>query len=542
MATKVLTPSIEQEAIYDEIQNGRGHLMVEAAAGSGKTTTLLEGCRRIPKEKAILFCAFNRGVALELKRKAPAHVDVRTIHSLGAKYCLEKMPAPLNEKKLMDIFNDLISPRGDFRHLYHEMKFEFRKIAGLVGLAKANLVPPRNIKALEDVLNAADLHPSADMLELSYALHTMSVLTKSSLDFDDQLYYAVTEKFAYAEFDVIFVDEVQDLNIAQRELLMMALKPGGRVIGCGDPRQSIYSFRGADPDSMANFKRRLGGAKTLPLLTTWRCAESIVSFANEIRPGMRPKPKAPFGSVKRIQSRTQIPRLVDDGSFIIARTNALLVEIAMELAGAGKPFRLQKKEVVKAAADKLSRWVEKVNHPLSSGEILGRTNRILGRPGIDTDDVEIIHRLASRHWDSSQILTVLARVLENSKAGPELMTIHGAKGLEADSVFVLADNLPHSKCSEQGLEQEYNMAYVAVTRAKNILYIIDAEPDLDSDGAPKGARAVAVMMPHNVDRYERLCKERLETNTAFSEDDLKALEKGDFNSLLKDDTFSSDNW
>ena len=78
-------PSKYQQAIYDYIEHGQGHLVVEAAAGSGKTTTLIKCLDFIPKDKKVLIVAFNKDIVRELEGRTKVYdnVDVRTLHSLG---------------------------------------------------------------------------------------------------------------------------------------------------------------------------------------------------------------------------------------------------------------------------------------------------------------------------------------------------------------------------------------------------------------------------------------------------------------------------
>ena len=78
-------PSKYQKNIFDFIEHGVGNLVVEAVAGSGKTSTIVQALKLIPIDKKILFCAFNKDIVKELTKKIgkQENVDVRTVHSLG---------------------------------------------------------------------------------------------------------------------------------------------------------------------------------------------------------------------------------------------------------------------------------------------------------------------------------------------------------------------------------------------------------------------------------------------------------------------------
>ena len=78
-------PSKYQQAIYDYIEHETGNLVVEAAAGAGKTTTLVNCLKLVPPEMKVLMCAFNKDIVAELAKKTKGieNVEVRTLHGLG---------------------------------------------------------------------------------------------------------------------------------------------------------------------------------------------------------------------------------------------------------------------------------------------------------------------------------------------------------------------------------------------------------------------------------------------------------------------------
>jgi superfamily I DNA/RNA helicase len=71
----------QQEAIWDEMKNGEGDIMVDAGAGTGKTLTIVEGAKRMSGNMA--FFAFNKSIATELGKRLPDNVYTATFHSMG---------------------------------------------------------------------------------------------------------------------------------------------------------------------------------------------------------------------------------------------------------------------------------------------------------------------------------------------------------------------------------------------------------------------------------------------------------------------------
>ena len=78
--------SDRQLAIFDAYENTRKNIAIEATAGSSKTTCIVECCRRTPPNKKVLFMAFNKSIAEELRERLPSHIDVNTFHSKGFQF------------------------------------------------------------------------------------------------------------------------------------------------------------------------------------------------------------------------------------------------------------------------------------------------------------------------------------------------------------------------------------------------------------------------------------------------------------------------
>lgn len=83
--SRLSTPSSHQEAIFRFVEEGTGHGVIMATAGSGKSTTLIEVAQRLPEGTRACFLAFNTSAAQQLKDRLPSHVTARTVHSLGLK-------------------------------------------------------------------------------------------------------------------------------------------------------------------------------------------------------------------------------------------------------------------------------------------------------------------------------------------------------------------------------------------------------------------------------------------------------------------------
>ena len=108
-------PSVYQQKIYDFITIGSGNAVVSAVAGSGKTTTLINAINLIPKEKNVIFLAFNKSIANEIRERVPQgslNIDVKTVHSYGYSAIQKSFSCEIENGKYRKILNDII--------LYHQ--------------------------------------------------------------------------------------------------------------------------------------------------------------------------------------------------------------------------------------------------------------------------------------------------------------------------------------------------------------------------------------------------------------------------------------
>jgi DNA helicase-2/ATP-dependent DNA helicase PcrA len=284
------------------------------------------------------------------------------------------------------------------------------------------------------------------------------------------------------QFDMVFIDEAQDLNKAQIELALGSIRPGGRIISVGDEHQAIYGFRGADSNAIQNIVDRMG-SKRMPLSVTYRCAKSIVEMAQTIVPGLQAAPGAEQGLVEEM-SINKLETMVRPGDFVLSRVNAPLIKWCLALLKAKIPANIQ-------------------------GRDMGRTLTALikksGAKNVDTflawlvdyEEMEV-QRLVTAKRDSSVVsdkvecLRVLCegtRSLDDVKDNIDklfkdgndydrviLSSTHKAKGLERDRVFMLRDTYRNGRKPDKGGGQEEdNLAYVAITRAKKELYLVSGK-------------------------------------------------------------------
>ena len=149
---------------------------------------------------------------------------------------------------------------------------------------------------------------------------------KRLVDFTDQIWLPLYLNLDMPQFDFVFIDEAQDLNVCQRELVLNLRAPGGRYLFVGDPRQSIMLFAGADSHSYDRI-RETTGATEFPLSVCYRCPVSHLELARAEVPEIEARPGAPTGRIASVPE-IHLGSQVEAGDLIICRLTAPLVYTA----------------------------------------------------------------------------------------------------------------------------------------------------------------------------------------------------------------------
>jgi DNA helicase-2/ATP-dependent DNA helicase PcrA len=459
-----------QKDIFRDIAKATDHTVVIARAGSGKTSTIVEGFRYLPKGKKTLMVAFNKSIADELKQRAPSYVDVMTLHSLGFRAIKQSFGnVILEQDKSRMIVAGIIGEDYDLWELN-------QSICKCVSLCKGFLFDTP--KGVDDLIDRFGIE-IFDLSREVFIDHVLKTLAKAKsqkqvIDFDDMIWFPFVYRLNVGKFDVVFVDEAQDLNAAQMAMVMSAVKPDGRIIAVGDPAQSIYQFRGADSEAMPNFINKLK-AKTLPLSVTYRCPKKVVALAQEIVPDIVAHKDSPDGEVIDLDVGLLL-KTVKPGDFILSRTNAPLIKHCMALLKAGVPANIQGRDVganliyfiKKSKAKTINAFITYVNN-WKDQEI----KRLLSEKKnieICEDKAECLLNLCEGTLTIKDLKETIEKlfndVADNAKV--ILSTTHKAKGLERDRVFVLVGT--YRKSGAGG--EEDNLWYVAITRCKKELYLV----------------------------------------------------------------------
>lgn len=475
----VVVLSEEQQAIIDFITNETGNLAVNAGAGTGKSFTLIQAAKALPNNFNILYVAFNKSICNEMQPKAPRNMTVKTSHALGfnaVKKGLNIRPR-IDSSKVWKIAKTLTPEKTPE---------DYKNRSAIVKLIdKFKMTQETDL----DLLAARfDIDIDPNYLKRYFGkILDASNDDNSRFDFADMIYRPSIDACQFDSYDIVLVDECQDLNYSQQELLrrMQSTNPDLRYIFVGDPKQAIYGFAGADVDSFNNLVEDFN-CHQLTLSVTRRCPQAVVNLIKQanLKPGFKALPDAPEGIVGDWSEIGHgAPPNPQPGDIMVTRCWAPALPVFYNLIKQGIGAQLIGrdfgKEIVKLindnkghdlekTLDNLEEWRDKQVAKINKRRI-DPTHKNTQIEMLD-DKVDCILFLANECDTVLEVTTKIDNLFAERKEHNtvRISSIHRSKGLEGDTIWVIApDKLPLYDS-----EQEYNLEYVAYSRAKKRLIFL----------------------------------------------------------------------
>ena len=516
------TMTDQQLAAVQWTHQSSGNLILEAVAGSGKTFTIIEMLIAInhhfPQARCALM-SFNAKVRDELKERVRTknirNTEVNTVHGFAfTAFKSHFGPRKPNSYKLSDLLDPLLK---QFKLTY---KFS-PPICQAVSIAKdtgMELFFPNTTAEWKKLIDYHDISwdeeklPLGAFINLCADLFRLSTQNTDKIDFSDMIWMPLKHGLSFPQFDFVFIDEAQDTNATRREVarrmgnfneqeLRNSDKPIGqrklsRLIAVGDRHQAIYGFTGADNDALDILKEEFSAAE-LPLSTCFRCSKSVIRHAQSIVPHIQPRVGAIEGAVNLQMPEYNFHQNLFSQSFpdlqrsaILCRKNAPLISLAFQLLSKRIPCRIEGRDV----GQDLIRLCKKHSSPGDSKQKLSQSLQLhlnqqsqkLSPYKLDllSDKITAINSILQLPFITSlsQLYQEIEQVFSDyDPTKPPRLTlssVHKSKGLEWPTVYLLGRNLwmPSQFATQPWMEdQEQNLIYVAITRAKEILYEITVE-------------------------------------------------------------------
>jgi DNA helicase-2/ATP-dependent DNA helicase PcrA len=524
-----------------------GPLCVLAGAGTGKTRAITHriayGVRAgVLAPASVLAVTFTQRAAGEmrgrLRQLGAGGVQARTFHSAALRQLQYFWPRAIggDPPQLVERKIQLVAEAAARCRIRLDRN-ELRDVTGEIEWSKVTRTVPEDYPA---AIAGATREAPRDPAETAriYGMYEQLKRDRSVIDFEDVLLLTVgvlQDRHDIAEtvrgqYQHFVVDEYQDVNPLQQRLLDLWLGDRDSLCVVGDASQTIYSFTGASPDHLLDFRTRHPDATVVKLVRDYRSTPQVVHLANGLLgqargraarhrlelvsqrpPGPEPvyleypdEPAEAEGTARRIRE------LIDAGQpaggiAVLYRINAQSEVYEQALADAGVPYQLRGAE----------RFFERPE-VREAGVALRGAARAGGNDSLLEDAVDLAGQvravLTSRGWtteppagsgavrDRWESLAALVRLAEDfAKARPDatlaglvaelderaaaqhaptvegvtLASLHAAKGLEWDAVFLVGLTegmmpITYAKTDEQ-VEEERRLLYVGVTRARRHL-------------------------------------------------------------------------
>jgi DNA helicase II / ATP-dependent DNA helicase PcrA len=467
-----------QKNIFRNIGRDTGHLIVEAYAGSAKTSSIIESFKYIPKGKKTLALAFNKIIQEELRSRSPSYIEAITFHSLGFRAIKQRFgTVELDDYKVSNLVKDQLGDSADYDLITN--------IADTVAFCKYGLQDAPN--QIDEIISnfGIDLCEMDRKQFIEIVIKTLGLdkLITSKIDFNDMCWMPFVYNLPLGQYDYVFVDESQDLNKSQLVMAKKACKIGsGRIVMVLDPYQALYSWRMADTSVLADLKKQ-PDTKTLPLPISYRCPKQMIALAQNWVPDITCPETAIEGEIKDI-SLNELYKLVKPGCFILSRTNAPLIKICMSLIRNGTKANIRGRDVGKQLGYLIKKSKKKQIPSFLQW--------------LDNWKNDEVAKLAAKNINTENVLDrveCLVNICEECKTLPEVSdkvdelfndtdennivicsSIHRSKGLERNEVFILKWTCRVWFDKMHLIDkpnEEANIAYVGITRAKQKLYIVN---------------------------------------------------------------------
>jgi DNA helicase-2/ATP-dependent DNA helicase PcrA len=498
----------------------RGPVCILAGAGSGKTTTItrriaFQVASRALRSDQILAVTFTDKAAGEmrsrLQRLGVDGVEARTFHSAALSQLRrargEGPGRILSTKALLlrQIGNTLPPP------------FRFRPAGDLateIEWGKNRRLTPQTYR---DGLRGHEPPIPEDLMATVFREYERRKESSGLIDFEDLLELTVRmyeeDEWALAalreRYAAFTVDEYQDVNLLQQTLLELWLGPRDDVCAVGDDYQSIYGFTGASPEWLLGLARRFPQATVVRLEENYRSTPQVLELANRLVPRLggaektlrATRPDGPEPELRGFQSPEDegawvlacVRDLRDEGvpyesMAVLMRLNARSVDFEELFADAEIPF-----QGAALLARDGARQLLKGLRGAGFGSLAGEVRRVARQQGlvdpvpdglgerelVRQADLARLCKLAEEFDDGSKtgdqwLEWLKARFDRGAQGGVHLLTLHRAKGLEFDAVFLPRVEEKELPCkaalrAPAQIAEERRLLYVGITRARKHL-------------------------------------------------------------------------
>ena len=497
-----------------------GPVRIIASAGSGKTKTISHRiafgvASGVYAPEKVLALSYTSRSAAELRSRINAlgipAVQVRTVHAAALaqlRYFWPQLtgvgaPKVVGSKKEL-----LIEALKNLK--IDSSQAVLRELASEIEWWKYSLLSPGEYAESERQLETVNRAVASDIIVEYERLKNIS----QQIDWEDVLILTLgmirseprVAEHVHSQYRFFTIDEFQDISPLQFALLESWIGDRSDLCVVGDPRQTIYSFAGASQGFLTGFESRFENTVSIELSNNYRSGSEVVGLANrvmsdfpqmhsigevgEIRLEQYPSESAEATSVAKMIAIDIENGIPEAEIAVLFRVNSQAEPLTQKLSEMGIRHQLKTQEkffqqpVISKAVQliRASRFVEdkkpseivsdvlrelgwtmSPSGDLSAWESMQALYEVLTEQSLSiAETIELIDSLQLQHFEPVKQLVTLS-------------TIHAAKGLEWRKVYLVGASeglLPYRMAqSDQELDEERRLSYVAITRAKRSLVI-----------------------------------------------------------------------
>jgi len=508
----------------------RGPVCVIAGAGTGKTRAITHriaysaaiGTMDPQKVLALTFTAKAAGeMRARLRSLGVPQVAARTIHSAALKQLLYFWPSVFGGRTpdlittKTGFLTEAINRAGLSESIRVTNRELMRDIASEIEWAKVSQVAPSDYideiskrmqkpRVLpEQMVQIYTAYETVKKQELAIDFEDVLLLCAAMLEEEREVRERVQDQYRY-----FTIDEYQDISPVQQRLINAWLGKRNDICVVGDPAQTIYSFAGATPVFLNTFTQRFPDAEVIRLSTGYRSTPEITFAANALlrhgSMGQELVAQNDHGSKPSVIGYSdetaevagvleEITQLLAGGTVphevaILARTNSQLKSVERAMMKLNLPYQVRSTERFfdrREVRDFLSE-VRKASVIPAEGQGWIDELRTLAQPYLTGEAIDGIAALLhlARELDDDDNFTpktlrgylreVEDRVQQNNPPTMPvvtLATLHAAKGLEWERVFLIGASEGQLPVSDASIDEERRLFYVGITRAKADLHI-----------------------------------------------------------------------
>lgn len=477
-------PSVHQEKAYKLLKETNSNICIASTAGSGKTSTILDMLKLVPKFSRCIFLSFSNTIVNELKSRVPIGVTASTLHSLGSGFCYQGFSGiQFNEDKYFIKALTLFYPdKKDRTNKTYRECYQIQDICNFVRMTMTSIDSEKEVRDMCDYYSL-DWQPE----QITRAIVLLNSKNTKVMDFTDMIYLPVQNpQVITKKYDYVFLDEAQDLNNCQYQFVEKLLTPKGRLISVGDSYQSIYSFAGASIDSFEKLQQR-PNTITVSLPVSYRCPKSVVERAKSVCESIQHYEHSEEGIVRRGSIEEAV-----GGDIILSRYTKPLIITYLQLLDKGIKSTIVGKDIeygLMSLSDRCKSSTMEGYERNFKQELFQTRNELLSKNITQPnkhqtyikleEKISVLTFLLKRVDTPSSLPKYIKELFKGSKDSVVLMTLHKSKGLESKRVFLIekfdGEKLLPSKYAvkEHELIQERNLEFVGLTRSKNELVFCD---------------------------------------------------------------------